>query len=59
MGTTRKAQLLQGNQACSLAALEAGVRFYAGYPITPSTEIAEFMSELPKSGANLFKWKMN
>ena len=49
MNTKRKAQLLQGNQACSLGAIDAGVRFYAGYPITPSTEIAEFMAvELPK-----------
>lgn len=56
MGTTRKAQLLQGNQACSLAALEAGVRFYAGYPITPSTEIAEFMArELPKIGGKFIQ----
>jgi 2-oxoglutarate ferredoxin oxidoreductase subunit alpha len=56
LGTTRKAQLLQGNQACSLAALEAGVRFYAGYPITPSTEIAEFMArELPKIGGKFIQ----
>lgn len=56
MSTKRKAQLLQGNQACSLAALEAGVRFYAGYPITPSTEIAEFMArELPKIGGKFIQ----
>ncbi|MBI3994145.1 MAG: 2-oxoacid:acceptor oxidoreductase subunit alpha, partial [Candidatus Lambdaproteobacteria bacterium] len=41
-------QLLQGNQACALAAVAAGCRFYAGYPITPSSEIAEWMArELP------------
>jgi 2-oxoglutarate ferredoxin oxidoreductase subunit alpha len=40
---------LQGNHACALAAVSAGCRFYAGYPITPSSEIAERMSlELPK-----------
>ena len=40
---------LQGNHACALAAIAAGCRFYAGYPITPSSEIAERMSaELPK-----------
>jgi 2-oxoglutarate ferredoxin oxidoreductase subunit alpha len=56
LGTKRKAQLLQGNQACSLAALDAGVRFYAGYPITPSTEIAEFMArELPKIGGKFIQ----
>jgi len=42
---------MQGNEACALGALAAGVRFYAGYPITPSTEIAEILSiELPKVG---------
>jgi len=46
-----KLQLLQGNQAVALGALAAGVNFYAGYPITPSTEIAEILSEeLPKVG---------
>ena len=44
-------QLLSGNEACALGAIRAGVRFFAGYPITPSTEIAEMMSEeLPKLG---------
>ncbi len=39
---------LQGNHACALAAIAAGCRFYAGYPITPSSEVAERMSlELP------------
>jgi len=43
------ARLLQGNEACVQGALYAGVRFFAGYPITPSTEIAEGMArELPK-----------
>lgn len=42
---------LQGNHACALAAIAAGCRFYAGYPITPSSEIAEKMAaELPKVG---------
>jgi len=40
------ARLMQGNQACALGALAAGVRFFAGYPITPSTEIAEILAEL-------------
>lgn len=44
-------QLLSGNEASALGALRAGVRFFAGYPITPSTEIAEMMAEeLPKIG---------
>lgn len=44
-----KPRLMQGNECCALGALAAGVRFFAGYPITPSTEIAEIFSrELPK-----------
>lgn len=56
MKREKKVQLLQGNQACSIAAIDAGVRFYAGYPITPSTEIAEFMAEeLPKVGGKFIQ----
>lgn len=41
--------LLSGNHACALGAIAAGCRFFAGYPITPSSEIAERLSrELPK-----------
>ncbi len=43
--------LMQGNEAVALGAIRAGCRFYAGYPITPASEIAEVMSrELPKVG---------
>jgi len=46
-----KAQFLQGNEACALGALAAGCRFFAGYPITPSTDIAEVLArQLPKVG---------
>jgi len=46
-----KLELKYGNHACAEAAILAGCRFYAGYPITPSSEIAEKMSELlPKVG---------
>ena len=49
--TTQKRVLLQGNEACVKGALLAGCRFYAGYPITPATEIMEIMArELPKAG---------
>lgn len=45
----QQVKLLQGNEACAMAALAAGVRFFAGYPITPATEIAETLArELPK-----------
>src|SRR3972149_6515176 len=47
----RKKRLLQGNEAWVEGAIYAGCRFYAVYPITPSTEIAEGMSvRLPKIG---------
>ncbi|BDH79010.1 2-oxoglutarate ferredoxin oxidoreductase subunit alpha [Methanothermobacter tenebrarum] len=42
---------IQGNQACARGAIKAGCRFFAGYPITPSTEIAEEMALLlPREG---------
>jgi len=40
-GETR---LVQGNEAVALGAVAAGIEFYAGYPITPSTEIAEILA---------------
>jgi 2-oxoglutarate ferredoxin oxidoreductase subunit alpha len=47
---TRRA-LMEGSHAVAEAAIEAGCRFYAGYPITPSTEILEYMSHrLPQVG---------
>ena len=43
--------LMQGNEACVEGAIAAGMRFYAGYPITPSTEIAETSAKrLPEVG---------
>ncbi len=44
-------KLLSGNIAVAEGALAAGVNFYAGYPITPSSEIMEHMArELPRRG---------
>ncbi|MDR2401081.1 MAG: 2-oxoacid:acceptor oxidoreductase subunit alpha [Deferribacteraceae bacterium] len=49
-------QLLQGNDAAALGALYAGCRFFAGYPITPSTEIAEKLALLlPKHGGRFIQ----
>ena len=49
--TTPERVLLQGSEACVRGALAAGCRFYAGYPITPATEIMELMSRmLPQAG---------
>lgn len=39
-----KQLVLQGNEACAKGAIYAGCRFFAGYPITPSTEIIELLS---------------
>lgn len=51
-----KIALMQGNEACVQGALYAGYRFYAGYPITPSTEIAELSAvELPKVGGKFIQ----
>ncbi|MBD3376161.1 2-oxoacid:acceptor oxidoreductase subunit alpha [candidate division KSB1 bacterium] len=48
---TANAKVLTGNESCALGALAAGMRFFAGYPITPSSEIAEVLSvELPRKG---------
>lgn len=45
--------LMQGNEACVEGAIAAGLKFYAGYPITPSTEIAEGCARrLPQVGGH-------
>jgi 2-oxoglutarate ferredoxin oxidoreductase subunit alpha len=52
----QKERLLQGNQACAEGAIAAGVRFFGGYPITPSTEIAELLArQLPKVGGKFIQ----
>ncbi len=49
-------QLLQGNEACVEGAIAAGLRFFAGYPITPSTEIAELCAaRLPQVGGRFMQ----
>lgn len=48
--------LLQGNQAVVEGAVAAGVKFYGGYPITPSTEIAEQLAlRLPQVGGKFMQ----
>ena len=43
--------VLSGNEALSLGAIAAGLKVYAGYPITPASSILEFLAkELPKAG---------
>ena len=49
-------KFIQGNEACVEGALYAGLEFFAGYPITPSTEIAELMSyRLPQKGCRFIQ----
>lgn len=49
-------RLLQGNEACVEGALAAGMNFFAGYPITPSTEIAELSAQkLPVIGGRFIQ----
>ena len=49
-------KFLQGNEVCVEAALYAGLEFFAGYPITPSTEIAESLSSrLPQKGGKFLQ----
>ena len=45
------AKLMTGNEACAEAAIVAGMRFFGGYPITPTSEIAEVLAHrLPEVG---------
>jgi 2-oxoglutarate ferredoxin oxidoreductase subunit alpha len=54
--THKKERLVLGNRACAEGAVAAGCRFFAGYPITPSTEIAEVLArELPKVGGKFIQ----
>ncbi len=52
----KKFVVMQGDQACAMGAIVAGCHFFAGYPITPATDIAEVMSkELPKVGGTFIQ----
>ncbi|NLF27717.1 MAG: 2-oxoacid:acceptor oxidoreductase subunit alpha, partial [Clostridiales bacterium] len=52
----RKKALLQGNEAVVEGAIAAGMRFFSGYPITPSTEIAERCAlRLPQVGGKFIQ----
>lgn len=51
MALSRRIAFIQGNEAMAEGAFAAGARFYAGYPITPSSEVAEVSSRrLPELG---------
>ena len=56
MANKKQMVLMQGNQAIAMGAIAAGVNFFAGYPITPSTEVAEILAyELPKRGGKFIQ----
>src|SRR5512143_2320053 len=49
--TGKEMLLKKGNEALAEAAIQAGCRFYAGYPITPQNEIPEYLSRrMPEVG---------
>jgi 2-oxoglutarate ferredoxin oxidoreductase subunit alpha len=48
--------VMSGNEAAAVGALHAGCRFFAGYPITPSSEILHFLSEwMPRLGGSVIQ----
>lgn len=49
-----KQKLISGNEAMALGALLAGCKFYAGYPITPQTELSEYLAKHMKSYGGVF-----
>ncbi len=56
MAKDSRVRLMMGNEACAEGALAAGCRFYAGYPITPSSEIAEILAvRLPRVGGKFIQ----
>jgi 2-oxoglutarate ferredoxin oxidoreductase subunit alpha len=53
---SKNIRFVQGNEACVEGAIYAGIEFFAGYPITPSTEIAEHLSRrLPENGGKFIQ----
>ena len=56
MSTRSKKVLLKGNEIMAEAAIQAGCRFYAGYPITPQNEVPEYMSaRMPAVGGTFIQ----
>ncbi len=56
MKNNQTIKFIQGNEACVEGAIYAGIDFFAGYPITPSSEIAEHLSaRLPQQGGKFIQ----
>ncbi len=54
--STASKKFVKGNEAVAMAAIEAGVKCYFGYPITPQSDIPEYLSrELPKHGGTFIQ----
>ncbi len=52
----KESRFVSGNEACALGAMYAGCNFFGGYPISPSSEIAEYVSALlPKKGGRFIQ----
>ncbi|GAG37189.1 unnamed protein product, partial [marine sediment metagenome] len=47
-------QIMKGNEVIAEAALQAGCKFYGGYPITPQNEISEYLSKRSKDFNAIF-----
>jgi len=54
MNEKHKKALVKGNDAVAMGAIEAGCRFYFGYPITPQNEIPEYMAVHLSDGRGTF-----
>lgn len=56
MSKSAEKVLLKGNEVMCEAAIQAGCRFFAGYPITPQNEVPEYMSwRMPESGGTFIQ----
>jgi 2-oxoglutarate/2-oxoacid ferredoxin oxidoreductase subunit alpha len=54
--TDQERLVVSGNQSLAMGAIAAGCRFYAGYPITPATDIMEFLAgEFPRIGGTVIQ----
>ncbi len=54
MAPMEQVMVIQGNEACVRGAIAAGCRFFAGYPITPASEVAELMAEMLPAHGGIF-----
>jgi len=54
--STKNNMVVSGNQACALGAMAAGCEFFSGYPITPASDVMEFLAAvLPKVGGTVIQ----